>query len=313
MKDLLTIDSLSDDDLSELLRLAAEFKSNSHRMPELLQGQVVMLYFAKPSTRTRFSFEAAIHRLGGSAVAVGTADLQLSRGETIEDTARTISHFASAAIIRTYSDDEIRTYARVSTIPVINALTDGHHPCQALADVLTLEERLGELRGKTLAYVGDGANNVARSLIEAAAMLGMHVRVGAPRGYQPDPAAVVSVAALARTHGGSLVVTDDAREAVRGSVAVYTDTWFSMGSAAAEREERIAALVPYQVNEQLLTHAAPGAIFMHCLPAHRGEEVAAEVIDGPRSAVWEQVENRGHTEQAVLVALIERRLSGVER
>lgn len=313
MKDLLTIDSLGDGDLRELLRLATEFKANPHRMPDILRGQVVMLYFAKPSTRTRFSFEAAIHRLGGSAVTVGTADLQLSRGETIEDTARTVSHFASAAVIRTYSDAELRAYAEVSTIPVINALTDGHHPCQALADVLTLEERLGDLRGKTLAYVGDGANNVARSLIEAAALLGMHVRVGAPRGYQPDPAVVVSVAAVARTHGGSLVVTDDAQEAVRGAVAVYTDTWLSMESAAAEREERLAALLPYQVNEELLSHATPGAIFMHCLPAHRGEEVSAEVIDGPRSAVWEQVENRGHTEQAVLVALLERRLSGAER
>lgn len=310
MKDLLAISDLSPRDFENLLTTAAEFKTDPHRLPDLLRGELVAMYFAKPSTRTRFSFEAAIHRLGGSAVTVGSSELQLSRGETIEDTARTLSHFASAIVIRTFSHEEIERFAAAATVPVINALTDDHHPCQALADALTLRERFGHVRGRRVAYVGDGANNVARSLAEAAALLGLAFSIGAPADHQPDAALVRALDAIARTNGGSVTVTADGAETVRDAVAVYTDTWMSMGVSDSERAERMREFAPFQVNETLLASAAPGALFMHCLPAHRGEEVSADVIDGPRSVVFEQVENRGHTEQAVLAALLQHELEG---
>jgi ornithine carbamoyltransferase len=310
MKDLLTIADLTRDDLEMLLALAAEFKADPHREPDFLAGEIVALYFSRPSTRTRFSFEAAIHRLGGSAVAVGPAELQLSRGETIEDTARTLSHFARAAVIRTSSHKELEQFAGAATMPVVNALTDSHHPCQALADFLTLRERFGTIRGLRVAYVGDGANNVARSLLEAAALAGANLAIGAPAWHQPALAALHRIGVTARANGGSVFVTEDPALAVRDAVAVYTDTWMSMGSDESERDARLREFAPFQVNEALLSCAAPGAAFMHCLPAHRGEEVTAQVIDGPRSMVFEQVENRGHTEQAVLVALLQHRLHG---
>lgn len=308
MKDLLTIASLAQGDLEELLSLAAELKSGRRRAPDLLSGQLVMLYFAKPSTRTRFSFEAAVHRLGGSAVNVSFTDLQLSRGETIEDTARTISHFASAAVLRTPADAEQRAFAEAASIPVVNALSDCHHPCQALADMLTLKERLGQLRGATIAFTGDCRNNVARSLTEAALTLGMHVRLGGPAPLHPAGGEIEGWLELAAESGGSIIVTADPFEAVSKAAAVYTDTWFSMG--AESDPARAGLLAPFQVNERLMGAASPGALFMHCLPAHRGEEVTAEVLDGPRSIVWDQVENRAHTEEAVLVALLEHRLRG---
>lgn len=311
MKDLLRIAELSPVDLTLLLDLAAEQKQDPHRHPDLLRGDVVAIYFAKPSTRTRFSFEAAVHRLGGSAVTVGPNDLQLGRGETIEDTARTISHFARAFVIRTYSDDDVVRFATAATIPVINALTDNHHPCQALADLLTLRERFGDLRGVRLAYVGDG-NNVAHSLLEGVALAGGSITLGCPPEFQPNEDILCRAGEIASRTGASIRVVSEPELAVEGAEAVYTDVWLSMGNSETEREARLAALTPYQVNEHLLTRAAPGAIFMHCLPAHRSEEVTADVVDGPRSVVFDQVENRAHTEQAVLIALLERRLSGVE-
>jgi ornithine carbamoyltransferase len=243
-------------------------------------------------------------------VAVGPAELQLSRGETIEDTARTLSHFARAAVIRTSSHKELEQFAGAATMPVINALTDSHHPCQALADVLTLRERFGTIRGLRVAYVGDGANNVARSLLEASALAGANLAIGAPAWHQPALAALHRIGVTARANGGSVFVTEDPALAVKDAVAVYTDTWMSMGTDESERDARLREFAPFQVNEALLSCAARGAAFMHCLPAHRGEEVTAEVIDGPRSIVFEQVENRGHTEQAVLVALLQHRLHG---
>ena len=309
MKDFLRIADLSPDDFELLLGLAAELKADPHRHRELLAGELVALYFAKPSTRTRFSFEAAIHRLGGSAVSVGTSDLQLGRGETIEDTARTISHFARALVVRTFADEDLVRFARAATVPVVNALTDGHHPCQALADMLTLRERFGNLEGRKLAYVGDG-NNVAHSLIEASALAGLDVAVATPPGFEPREDVVAVAMARAAMGGSTVAITNDPRVAVTGADAVYTDTWLSMGTPEMERAERLARFGPHRVSEALLAWAKPGAIFLHRLPAHRGEEVDAEVIDGPRSVVWEQVENRGHTEQAVLVALVERRLTG---
>jgi ornithine carbamoyltransferase len=311
MKDLLQIAELTPNDLKFLLDLAAEQKQDPHRHPDVLRGDVVAIYFAKPSTRTRFSFEAAVHRLGGSAVTVGPSDLQLGRGETIEDTARTISHFARAFVIRTYSDDDVARFAQAATIPVINALTDGHHPCQALADLLTLRERFGNLRDVRIAYVGDG-NNVAHSLMEGIALAGGHITLGCPADFLPDARIVCRAKEIASQTGASVRVLSRPEEAVRGAQAVYTDVWLSMGNEDAERAARHEALARYQVNEALLENAAPGAIFMHCLPAHRGEEVSAEVVDGPRSVIFEQVENRAHTEQAVLLALLERRLQGAK-
>ncbi|HLF76964.1 MAG TPA: ornithine carbamoyltransferase [Dehalococcoidia bacterium] len=309
MKDLLRTASLTPDDLTYLLDLAAEQKADPHRHPNLLRGDVVALYFAKPSTRTRFSFEAAVHRLGGSAVTVGPSDLQLGRGETIEDTARTISHFARAFVIRTFAHGDIRCFADAASIPVINALTDLHHPCQSLADLLTLRERFGSLRDLRIAYVGDG-DNVAHSLMEGVALAGGHISLGCPAGYEPSPEILAKASEIAAGTGGSVTLCSDPWEAVAGAEAVYTDVWLSMGNDASEREERHAKLAPYQVNEVLLDRATPGAIFMHCLPAHRGDEVTADVMDGPRSVVFDQVENRAHTEQAVLIALLERRLRG---
>jgi ornithine carbamoyltransferase len=252
-----------------------------------------------------------VHRLGGSAVTVGPSDLQLGRGETIEDTARTISHFARAFVIRTYSDDDVTRFAQASTIPVINALTNGHHPCQALADLLTLRERFGSLRDVRIAYVGDG-NNVAHSLMESIALAGGHITLGCPADHLPDADVACRAKEIASETGATVRVVSDPRDAVRRAEAVYTDVWLSMGDADVEREARLMALAPYQVNEHLLEDAAPGAIFMHCLPAHRGEEVTTEVVDGPRSVIFDQVENRAHTEQAVLLALLERRLQGAK-
>ncbi|HWC29652.1 MAG TPA: ornithine carbamoyltransferase [Dehalococcoidia bacterium] len=309
MKDLLRTSDLTPNDLNLLLDLAADQKADPHRHSDLLRGDIVAIYFAKPSTRTRFSFEAATHRLGGSAVTVGPNDLQLGRGETIEDTARTISHFARAFVIRTFADDDVRRFAATATIPVINALTDGHHPCQSLADLQTLRERFGSLKRTRVAYVGD-CNNVAHSLMEGMALAGGHISVGCPAGFLPDADVVARATSIAQRTGGSVEVHTDPVAAVSGAEAVYTDVWLSMGNDESERAERHCRFGPYQVNEELLKHAAPGAIFMHCLPAHRGEEVSADVVDGPRSVIFEQVENRAHTEQAVLIALLERRLEG---
>lgn len=309
MKDLLRTADLSREDLNYLLDLAAGLKSSPNRHRPMLQGEVVVTYFAKPSTRTRLSFEAAIARLGGVPAVVGPQELQLGRGETIEDTARVISRYARAFVIRTYAHDDVRRFAAAATIPVINALTDDHHPCQSLADLLTLRERLGSLRRRKLAYVGDGTN-VAHSLMEGTALVGMDIAVASPQGYEPDPEVVTRARALAAEGDSDLVMTRDPIEAVGGADAVYTDVWVSMGNPEAERAARMAALLPYQVTGALMAHARPGALFLHCLPAHRGEEVTSEVIDGPHSVVFDQAENRLHTAQALLLALISGQLAG---
>jgi len=309
MKDFLRIADLTPDDFEHLLAEAAAFKAEPHRMQGLLGGELIGMYFAKPSTRTRYSFELAVRRLGGAPLFTGAAELQLGHGETIEDTARTLSQYARALVIRTFSDVELERFARSASIPVINALTDDHHPCQALADVMTLREVLPDLRHVKVAYVGDG-DNVCHSLIEAAALAGITLHVATPPQFAPSPDIVAAARERARSLGGAIEVTTDAREAVAGAAAVYTDTWLSMGSPPEERERRLAAFAPFQVNEELIALARPGAFFLHCLPAHRGEEVSAGVIDGPRSIVFQQADNRTHTGQAVLAALVESRLAG---
>ncbi len=277
--------------LAATLDLAAHMKQRPHGFIEALRGDTLVCFFEKPSTRTRISFAAAAERLGMLPIVLGTQDLQLGRGETLEDTTRTFAGYAAAIIVRAFAQNTVDRMAAVSRVPVINALTDEHHPCQALADILTLREIFGKLQGLKVTYVGDG-NNVARSLTEAGALAGMDVVVAAPRGYSANlPGATV---------------LEDPATAVEGAHAVYTDVWVSMGEEA-ERDRRMDALRPYQVTEELMNRARPDAVFMHCLPAHRGEEVVAEVIDGPQSVVWRQAENRLPTEEAILFALTIRR------
>jgi ornithine carbamoyltransferase len=302
MKDLLRISDLSRTDLDKLLQISQRVMEDPHQHAGLLDGDTVITYFAKPSTRTRLSFGSAISHLGGVPEVVGPNELQLGRGETIEDTARVVSRYARAFVIRTYSDDDVRRFAAAATIPVINALTDRHHPCQALADLLTLKQHFGSLQGLRLAYLGDG-NNVAHSLLEACALAGIDITVATPPGYEPDPEVVACAERLALASGAIAFTTHDPLLAVAGVDAVYTDVWVSMGDSDDDRAARSAALQPYQVNEAVMAEASPKAVFMHCLPAHRGDEVSSGVIDGPRSLVLDEAENRMHTAQALLIAL----------
>jgi ornithine carbamoyltransferase len=309
VKDLLRIADLGSDDLMLLLRLSADF----HRVPDsahdLLAHQIVPMYFAKPSTRTRLSTAAAVTRLGGTPIAVGPDELQLRRGETIADTARVMGAYSAAIVIRTYADADVADLAEAAPVPVVNALTDGHHPLQAVADLLTVQQHFGSLRGHRVAYFGDGGN-VARSLMEAAALAGMDVAIATPPGYAPPEEAVAFAAAEGRRRGGAVLVTEDPAEAVKDASVVYTDVWLSMGDADDERARRAEALAPYRVDERLMARARDDAVFMHCLPAHRGQEVTAGVIDGARSLVFQQAANRLPAAQAVLFALLTERLDG---
>jgi len=315
LKQLLRTADLAKRDIERLLELADAFRREPGRAREELAGRVVVLYFEKPSTRTRLSFEAAVARLGGAASVVGPRELQLGRGETLEDTARVVSRYASAFVARVYSDADLGRFAAASSIPVINALTDLHHPCQSIADLLTLRDRFGALEGLKLAYVGAG-NNVAHSLLEAAAIMGVEMAIATPARFSLAPEVVARAHALAgarnRDKSARFSITNDPIEAVAGADAVYTDTWLSMGDPEHERVMRTMALVPYQVNAALMSHAKPSAIFMHCLPAHRGEEVTEEIIDSARSVVFDQAENRLHTAMAILYAFVRGELVGSE-
>ena len=295
---------LADDDLSpaeqaQVLDLAARVKRSRYDGPKPLAGKAVAVVFEKPSTRTRLSFEVGIAELGGHPVMIDAQSTQLGRGETIEDTARVLSRYVSAIVIRTFGDDRIAALAGASDVPVVNALTDGFHPCQILADLQTVRERKGRTEGLVLTYLGDGANNMANSYLIGGAMAGMEVRIGAPAGYQPDPAVVER----ARQLGTTIVVTDDAKAAAEGSDVLCTDVWVSMGMTGAE--QRLADLASYSLDESALSLAKPDAMVLHCLPAHRGEEIAAAVIDGPQSFVWDEAENRLHAQKALLTWLLE--------
>jgi ornithine carbamoyltransferase len=311
LKDLLRTSDLTADDLTLLLDLAADAKAEPHAS-RLLDGQTVIVYFTKPSTRTKLSVAAAITRLGGTPVIVAPAELQLGRGETISDTGKVMSSFASAVVVRTFADDDVAELAAAATVPVINALTNRHHPLQSLADVLTLREVFGDLTGRKVAYVGDG-NNVAHSLMEACALLGIDCAIASPAAYRPDGQIVSRAQQIAAEHGSSLIVTSDPLWAVTGASAVYTDVWVSMGDAEETRAARIEALTPYRVDAELMSHANEDAVFLHCLPAHRGDEVVGEVIDGPQSVVFQQAANRLPTVQAVLYALLHGKLTGSTR
>ena len=258
-----------------------------------LAGRVLAMIFEKNSTRTRVSFDMAMRQLGGSAIVLEAGVTQLGRGESIADTARVLSRMADAIMIRTDDHAKIEELARHADVPVINGLTDASHPCQIMADLLTVIEHGKALPGLEVAWLGDG-NNVLSSIVEAAGLMKFNVRIAVPEGFDPDPAYV----APARAAGARITLTRDPREAVTGARVVVTDTWVSMGQTGAEA--RIAAMTPYQVNAALMAHAAPDALFLHCLPAHRGEEVTDEVLDGPQSVVWDEAENRIHAQKSVL-------------
>lgn len=297
----LRVGDLDAHQLRRLLDLAAKMRADQRPFENQLQGESVACYFEKPSTRTRVSFEAAAHRLGMLPIMLRPDELHLGRGEPIEDTARVLSAYCKAIVARVFSQDMLEQMAAASSAPVINALSDDHDPCQALADLLTLRDTFGDLAGLHLAYLGD-ATNVAQSLMEAGALAGMHVKIGSPARYQPLPEITAAVTEVACAHGGSLLVTDDPLEAADDVDAVYTDVWVSMGDEA-EQHRRLRDLSPFAVTVNVMRHAKPNAVFMHCLPAHRGQEVATEVIDGRRSVVFHQAANRLPTEQAVLWAL----------
>jgi len=300
---------LRDDDLTpaeqaEVLSLAAAMKRDPLARRPLAGPKAVALLFDKPSLRTRVSFTVGVAELGGLPLEIDTTKTHIGRGETIGDIARVLTRQVAAITWRTFGQDRIEELAAASTVPVINALTDEFHPCQILADLQTVAEHRGTLAGRTLTYLGDGANNMAHSYLLGGATAGMHVRVAAPVGYTPDAAIVATAAEIGVTTGGSAVVIDDPAEAVKGADVLATDVWVSMGQADAP--ERKAALAAYQVNEELLAQAAADAIVLHCLPAHRGEEITAEVIDGRSSVVWDQAENRLHAQKALLAWLLER-------
>ena len=302
---------LRDDDLTpaeqaEVLGLAKAMKADRQAFRPLAGPRAVALLFDKPSLRTRVSFTVGVAELGGLPLEIDTTKTHIGRGETIADIARVLTRQVAAITWRTSGQERIEELAAAATVPVINALTDEFHPCQVLADLQTVAERLGSPAGRTLAYLGDGANNMAHSYLIGGATAGMHVRVAAPHGYQPDPAVVARAQQVAALTGGSAAVLDAPELAAKGADVLATDVWVSMGQADAP--ERKAALGRYQVNDELLAHAAQGAIVLHCLPAHRGEEITAEVIDGPASVVWDQAENRLHAQKALLAWLLEQAL-----
>ncbi len=303
-RDFLCLKDFTPEELWSLLKTAAYLKTGSYlnQQQEILAGKTLGMVFAKNSTRTRVSFEVAMWQLGGHALFLNAQDLQLGRGETIADTARVFSRYLDGIMIRTYAHEDVVELARYADIPVINGLTDWVHPCQALADIFTLYEKKGRVAGLKLAYVGDG-NNVAHSLLYGGALFGMKVFVATPPAYRPSPAVVEEATAIARETGGTVAVVDDPREAVRGADAVYTDVWVSMGQEA-EREERLAVFRPYQVNAGLMALADERAVVLHCLPAHKGEEVTEEVFEGPQSVVFDQAENRLHVQKAILAMLL---------
>ncbi|MER6586387.1 MULTISPECIES: ornithine carbamoyltransferase [Micromonospora] len=300
---------LRDDDLTPaeqaaVLDLAARMKTDRYGHQPLAGPKSVAVLFDKQSLRTRISFDVGIAELGGHPLVVDTQVTHFGRGETLADAGRVLSRYVAAIVLRTHGDDRIAEVAEHATVPVVNALTDTYHPCQMLADLLTVRERFGGTAGRILAYVGDAANNMAHSYLLAGATAGMHVRIAGPAGFQPDPEIVARAEKIAATTGGSVQVLTDPAEAVRGAHVVATDTWTSMGQES-DGLDRITPFLPYQVNAALLGHADADVIVLHCLPAHRGEEITDEALDGPHSAVFDQAENRLHAQKALLTFLLE--------
>jgi ornithine carbamoyltransferase len=300
--DFTRVSDLTPERLAELLDLAEQLKTEPDRCEDALRGRTIACIFEKPSTRTRVSFAAAIARLGATPVSLPPAELQLGRGKSIADTARSLSGYCAVIVIRTFAQATVREVARWASVPVVNALSDEHHACQALADLLTVAEVFGDVEGRRLVFVGDGGDNVAHSLLEVGALSGLDVTVACPPEYPPAARILAGARRVAKRTGAELTVLHDPHLAVACADVVYADVWTSMGEEA-ERDNRMRTLAPYQVSEELMGLAKPGSVFLHCLPAKRGEEVEAEVIDGPQSVVWRQSANRLPTEQALLLAL----------
>ena len=305
---------LRDDDLtpaeqSTVLDLAAEMKADRFQHRPLAGPRSVAVFFDKPSLRTRLSFEAGIAELGGQPIIVDTQVTHFGRGESLPDAGRVVARYVAAMVFRTTGDDRLTQLASGVDVPVVNALTDGFHPCQLLADLLTIRERFGKTKNLRLAYVGDAANNMAHSYLLAGATAGMHVRVAGPSGFDPSPVVVAQAAEIAAHTGGSVDVLRDPFEAADGVDVLTTDTWTSMGQEN-DGKDRLTPFRPYQINAKLLAAAAPEAIVLHCLPAHRGEEITDEVLDGPQSAVFDQAENRLHAQKALLAWLLAKNADG---
>ncbi|GAA4817075.1 ornithine carbamoyltransferase [Tomitella cavernea] len=300
---------LRDDDLTpaeqaEVLDLAVTLKSRPYSRRPLDGPKSVAVLFDKTSTRTRMSFDAGITELGGHAIVVESSSTQIGKGETIEDTARVLSRYVEMVVWRTYGQDRVEAFASNATVPLINALTDDFHPCQVLADLLTIREHKGATAGLTLTYLGDGANNMANSLMLGGATAGMHVRIAGPRGYLPAEPVVDAARRRAAETGGSVTVGTDPRAAAEGADVLVTDTWVSMGQED-EKAGRLADLRPYQLDDAILALSAPDSIVLHCLPAYRGNEITADVLDGPRAVVWDEAENRLHAQKALMVWLLD--------
>lgn len=302
LQHFLTMTELTPEALTELLALAKDMKRQPAVYQNALSHKKIALLFEKASTRTRLSFEVGVIELGGHPVVLSGADMQIGRGEPLSDTIQVMSRYVDALMIRTFGHDIVETLAAHGSIPIINGLTDLHHPCQVLADLLTIEETFGTREGKILTYIGDG-NNMAHSLMIGGALSGMEIRICTPAAYAPDPQVVHDAQAIAKETGGSIVVLTDPEAAANGADVVYTDVFASMGQEE-EATMRLQAFEGYQVNAQIMDQANDDAIFLHCLPAHRGEEVTADVIDGGQSVVFDQAENRLHAQKALLVTLL---------
>ena len=298
-------DDLSPDEQAEVLALAAELKKDPFRHRPLEGPRGVAVIFDKNSTRTRFSFEVGIAQLGGHAVVVDGRNTQLGREETLQDTAKVLSRYVDAIVWRTYGQARLTAMAETATVPIVNALSDQFHPCQVLADLQTIVERAGSLRGLRMSYFGDGANNMAHSLMLGGVTAGMHVTVAAPEGFAPDGSVVAAAERRAADTGASVTVTADPAAAASGADVLVTDTWTSMGQED-DGLDRVRPFRPFQLNAGLLSLASAETVVLHCLPAHRGHEITDDVIDGPHSAVWDEAENRLHAQKALLVWLLER-------
>lgn len=303
-RNLLTLEEYSSQQVQGLLDLAVRIKKSPAKFQKALAGQSLAMIFEKSSTRTRVSFEVGMFQLGGHALFLGKQDIQMGKSETIEDTARVLSRFVQGIMIRTFAQKTVEDLAANSTIPVINGLSDSHHPCQALADALTILEKFRKLKGVQLVYVGDG-NNVAHSLLIVSAKTGMHCRIVCPTDYKPDPKVLSYAQKEGKKTGSRIEVTHQVQGSLKGADAVYTDVWTSMGQEA-ESQKRLRDFQGFQVDEKMMAES-PKALFLHCLPAHRGEEVSSGVIDGKQSKVWDQAENRLHAQKAVLVSLMGKR------
>jgi len=301
-RDFLSLADFTPSEIASILKLSQRL-SRTKRPPQKLRGKSVAMIFQKPSTRTRVSFETAVSQLGGHPVSLSWNEMQLGRGETISDTAKVLDRYVDAIMARVFSHNDLIELAKNADAPVINGLSDRYHPCQILADLLTLMQYKKRLKGLKLAYVGDG-NNVCNTLLIGCAKTSVDIAVARPEGYGPDAEAVTLAREAAQKSGSEVVITDDPQEAVMGSDAVYTDTFVSMGMEKDKETREKMFLPKYQVNEQLFSLAKPDALFLHCLPAHRGEEVTSKVIDGPNSVVWTEAENRQHTSKALLSLLL---------